>query len=114
MGIEGRVRASIGSGSLHTGVDRSHGRNGLVGFSDGTERGGAQERPGPVQSTQGIGPVRGVLGDAGERQRVERLQQQRSEPTDEHGDIGVDRPHAGVGAETSGFVGGRVEGRLLA
>ena len=49
MGIEGRVGASIGGGSLHTGVDRSHGRNDLVGFSDGTERGGAEECPGPVR-----------------------------------------------------------------
>ena len=62
------------------------------------ERGDGQEVAGALQPSPRVAPVAGVVGDAGHRQRVHRLQQQCPQPADEHRRIAVhpaDRPFLG-------------------
>jgi hypothetical protein len=75
-----------------------------------------EERTGPLQPAPRIAAVVGVLGDAGHRQRVKRLQQQCPQAADEHRGICVYPPDRTVFAEPARprrFVDPRPVGRSI-
>jgi hypothetical protein len=60
-----------------------------------------QEGTGALQSTPRVVTVVGVLGDTGHGQRMQRLQQQRTQSADEHRGVGVHPANRTVFGEPS-------------
>ena len=79
--------------------------DGLLGLRRRPERGGGQEVGGALEPAPGVAAIVGVVGDTGHRQRVQRLEQQRSEPADEHRCVGVDPSDRGIVVEPARLVG---------
>ncbi|CAG9249432.1 hypothetical protein PUN4_140103 [Paraburkholderia unamae] len=105
-GIARAVGAAIGRGACHGQVDLLH------AFDQGQRVNAAavgrarDEGRGAAQPPEYVGAKRGVVPHAGERERMQRLQQQRADAARHHrGEIGVDLPAYGVGAEEAGVAG---------
>ncbi len=97
VGVVSRVGPPVGSRPLHPAVDPLHLGDGGLRLGDRSEGCCGDERCRPPQPARRILPVVRVLRHAGHGERMERLQQQGAEPTDEHGgQVGVDRPRHAV------------------
>ena len=88
-------------------VDAADDRDRPLRFCSGTERGGRDEVGRALQPAPRIVAVVAVLRDACHRQRVQRLQQERPQATDEHRRIGVDPADRGALHEPP--LAGRIE-----
>ena len=97
--VRGAVRPAVGGDPVDTLVDPAHPVHRALRVGGGAERRHREERTGALQPAPRITAVVGVLGDARHRQRVKRLEQQRAQPADEHGGIGVHPPDRPVFAE---------------
>ncbi len=80
-------------------MHRLHRRHGPFGLGGGPERGGGHEVGRALEAPPRVVAVVAVLGDAGHRQGVQRLQQQGAQPTHEHRAVGVHEPDRGVVGE---------------
>ena len=99
------VPATVGSDARDAFVHSVHGVDGTLRLRRRTERGRRQEVGRALQSPPRIGAVVGMLGDTGHGERMQRLQQQRPEPADEHRSVGMHATDRRVGGEPSGLVG---------
>ena len=88
--VERRVRPAVGGDTVDVLVDAADDVDRPLRLGGRTERGRGDEVGGALQPTPRVVPVVAVLGDAGHRQRVQRLQQQRPQTADEHRRVGVD------------------------
>ena len=91
--VVGVVRAAIGGDAGHPRVDGAHRRACGLGLLRGAVRRGRQEAGRALEPAPGVLAEVRVVGDAGHRQRVHRLQEQGAEATDEERDVGVHDPH---------------------
>ena len=93
LGVVGRVRQpGHGVGAAHLAVDRLHAPRGGVGGLGVAEGGGGHVVGGAPQAVQRAVAVVAVLGDAGHRQRVQRLNDQRAQAADEADLVAHDLP----------------------
>ena len=76
-----------------------------LGLRRRSEGGGREEVGGALEPSPRVAPVVGVLRDTGHRQRVQRLEQQRPQPADEHRGVGVHATDRRVVGEPAGLVG---------
>jgi predicted PurR-regulated permease PerM len=105
MRIVGGIGCAAGRGPFDAPVDAAHPIDGSLGLRRRPERGGCEEVGGALQASPRVTAVVGVLGDSGHRQRVQRLEQQRTQSAHEHRCVGVDAPDRRIVGEPSRFVG---------
>ena len=105
MWIVRRVRLATLRGTHDVPVDSMDPVDCSLGLRRRSETGGRQEIGGPLETPPGIAAVVGVLCDTGHRQRVQRLEQQRTKTPDEHRRVRVHAANRRVVGEPSGFVG---------
>ena len=74
----------------HALVDGPHPVDGCLGVVGGAVGGRPQEVGRALQPPPRVVPIVAVVGHTGHRQRMQRLEQERPQPTDEHRTVGVD------------------------
>jgi len=99
-GISGRVSASIGRGAVQRRMDGAHPGHGLRGHGGIAIRRGCDEQRGAPESPAQITAQIGVIPHRCQRQRMQRLQQQRADAADQHRhEVGVHAPAHRIGIE---------------
>ena len=107
MRIVGRVGPAVGCRSDHGLVDPTDDGHCLRGLFGGPERGRTHVGTGAPQPAGGVGPVGRMVGDAGHRERVHRLQEQGADTADEDRGIAVHGPGRTTGSEEAGVTSTR-------
>ncbi len=99
LGIVRRIRSTVGRDTPHTLVHRAHAatrRLRLIGRAVG---GGGEEVGGALEPTPGIVAVVGVRRDTCHGERMQALEQQGAQATDEHRGITVHAPDRSISRE---------------
>lgn len=99
------VRLAVTSRANDAFVHAVHDLHCPLGLGRRPERRRGEKVSGALEPTPRIMAIVGVLGDARHRTRVQGLEQQRAEPTDEHRGVGVDTAYRCVVGEPAGLVG---------
>ena len=100
------VRPTVGGRALHAPVHDAHGVHGLLGQLGGAVGGGREVGPGALQPAEGVLAVGGVTVHPRHGQRVQGLQVEAADATDERGHRAVDGPDRIAGGEPPGGAGG--------
>ena len=108
LGIRRPVRAAVGGDAGYPLVNPAYDLDGALRLLGRTERGGGDEGAGPLQTTEGVSPKVGVLGNPGHGQRVHGLQQQRPQPSDQTAGPVMDPPGGAVRPEETWILTGRI------
>jgi hypothetical protein len=99
VGVIGPVRLSLRRRAAHAPVYRPHHRDGALGVVGRAERRHGEERAGALEPAPRVPAVPRVGGHRRHRRGVQRLQQERAKPADEHGGVAVHPPDRAVGRE---------------
>ena len=113
MWVVGAILAAVRSLAVHPAVDTADTIDRALCVGCGAERGDRQKCAGALEASPRITLVIGMLGDAGHRQRMQRLQQQRPQSADKHRGIGVNAADRSVVGEPSRAGGGMDPGAVL-
>jgi len=97
--IVGRVRLPVGRRAGHSLVHPVDHIDRPLRLGGGPECRGREEVGGALQATPGIAAVVGVLGNPRHRQGMQRLEEQRAQPADEHRSVRVDASNRGIVVE---------------
>jgi len=101
--IIGRVRPAVGRDAVHAAVDVLDARDQRQRVAVAAVGGAGHELRGASEAALQVVAKIGVVPDAGQRARVQRLQQQRADAARHHRrEIGVDLPADGVWPEQAG------------
>jgi len=116
MRIRRAIRPAVGGDPMDTLVDPAYPVDRTLRIGGGAERRHRKERTGALQPAPRIAAVVGMFRDARHRQRMQRLQEQRAQTTDEHRGVGMhpaDRAVFGEPARPRRLVNARPVGRSV-
>jgi hypothetical protein len=85
-------------------VDAADDGDCLLGLVSGAECRGADEAAGAVKAAERVAAVVRVVGHAGHRRGMHRLEKEGAETADDHRCIAVDFPRGALGSEQPGIV----------